>query len=179
MNDKKTYSAHAAILLANVIFGLGVPVTKFLLDEWVTPMTYMASRCLGATIIFWVVSWFLPKEHVERRDLLVIMAGGLTGFVISQTLTAWALQFTTPVYFSLIATLTPIATMLMADGVRRVEGRSRQQRPAGHHAGLAECAHVGGLPAHHKKGVAEIHRGDTDEVDFPRLHHCRAAFLVE
>lgn len=126
MNDKKTYSAHAAILLANVIFGLGVPVTKFLLDEWVTPMTYMASRCLGATIIFWVVSWFLPKEHVERRDLLVIMAGGLTGFVISQTLTAWALQFTTPVYFSLIATLTPIATLLMAalflgEGITRLK----------------------------------------------------------
>jgi drug/metabolite transporter (DMT)-like permease len=51
---------------------------------------------------------------VERRDLLVIMAGGLLGFVISQTLTAWSLQYTTPVYFSLIATLTPIATMLMA-----------------------------------------------------------------
>jgi drug/metabolite transporter (DMT)-like permease len=112
--NKNQYSGHAAIILANVIFGLGVPVTKFLLDEWVTPMTYMASRCIGATIIFWVISLFLPKEKVEKRDLLVIMAGGLLGFVISQTLTAWSLQFTTPVYFSLIATLTPIATMLMA-----------------------------------------------------------------
>ena len=74
----------------------------------------MATRCLGAALIFWVISWFLPKEKVERKDLLVIMAGGLLGFVISQTLTAWALDFTTPVYFSLIATLTPVATMLMA-----------------------------------------------------------------
>lgn len=114
MNNKNTISAHATIFAANVIFGLGVPVTKFLLDQWVTPMTYMASRCLGATLIFWIVSLFLPKEHVERRDLLVIMAGGLLGFVISQTLTAWALVYTTPVYFSLIATLTPIATMLLA-----------------------------------------------------------------
>ena len=114
MDSNKTLQGHAAILTANVIFGLGVPVTKFLLDEWVTPMTYMATRCIGAALIFWVVSLFLPKEKVERRDLLVIMAGGLLGFVISQTLTAWALQFTTPVYYSLIATLTPIATMLMA-----------------------------------------------------------------
>jgi len=114
MDSNKTLQGHAAILTANVIFGLGVPVTKFLLDEWVTPMTYMATRCIGAALIFWVVSLFLPKEKVERRDLLVIMAGGLLGFVISQTLTAWSLQYTTPVYFSLIATLTPIATMLMA-----------------------------------------------------------------
>jgi len=108
------FEAHIAILAANVIFGLGVPVTKFLLNDWVTPMTYMAFRCVGATLIFWAIATFLPKEPVKRRDLLVIMAGGLLGFVISQTLTAWALQFTTPVYFSLIATLTPIATMLMA-----------------------------------------------------------------
>ncbi|MBQ4484823.1 MAG: DMT family transporter [Prevotella sp.] len=108
------FEAHIAILAANVIFGLGVPVTKFLLNDWVTPMTYMAFRCVGATLIFWAIATFLPKEPVKRRDLLVIMAGGLLGFVISQSLTAWALQFTTPVYFSLIATLTPIATMLMA-----------------------------------------------------------------
>ena len=111
---RNNYQAHVAILTANIIFGLGVPVTKFLLDTWVTPMTYMAFRCGGATLIFWAIAAFLPKEHVERRDLLVIMAGGLLGFVISQTLTAWSLQYTTPVYFSLIATLTPIATMLMA-----------------------------------------------------------------
>lgn len=113
-SQNKTVGAHATIFAANVIFGLGVPVTKFLLDQWVTPMTYMASRCLGAALIFWIVSLFLPKEHVERKDLIVIMAGGLLGFVISQTLTAWALVYTTPVYFSLIATLTPIATMLLA-----------------------------------------------------------------
>ncbi|MBP5356481.1 MAG: EamA family transporter [Prevotella sp.] len=112
--DKHQFEGHAAIITANVIFGLGVPVTKYLLEEWVTPMTYMATRCLGAALIFWVISLFLPKEKVERKDLLVIMAGGLLGFVISQTLTAWALDFTTPVYFSLIATLTPVATMLMA-----------------------------------------------------------------
>ena len=111
---RNNYQAHVTILTANIIFGLGVPVTKFLLDTWVTPMTYMAFRCVGATLIFWAIAAFLPKEHVERRDLLVIMAGGLLGFVISQTLTAWSLQYTTPVYFSLIATLTPIATMLMA-----------------------------------------------------------------
>lgn len=102
------------MILANVIFGLGVPVTKLLLDEWVSPMGYMFTRCLGAAVIFWLISLFMPKEPVERKDLLIIMLGGLLGFVVSQTLTAWALVYTTPVYFSLIATLTPVATMLMA-----------------------------------------------------------------
>lgn len=112
--DKHKIEGHSAVLLANVIFGLGVPVTKLLLDEWVSPMAYMATRCMGAAAIFWLISLFMPREHVERRDLLVIMGGGLLGFVVSQTLTAWALHFTTPVYFSIIATLTPVATMVCA-----------------------------------------------------------------
>lgn len=111
--DKKV-NGHAAVILANVIFGLGVPVTKYLLEDWVTPMVYMALRCIGAALIFWLIAAFLPKEKVEKKDLIVIMLGGLTGFVISQTLTAWALNYTSPVYYSLIATLVPIGTMLLA-----------------------------------------------------------------
>ena len=111
--DKKV-SGHAAVILANVIFGLGVPITKYLLEDWTTPMVYMALRCIGAALIFWLIAAFLPKEKVERKDLIVIMLGGLTGFVISQTLTAWALNYTSPVYYSLIATLTPIGTLLLA-----------------------------------------------------------------
>lgn len=114
MMDKHKIEGHSAVLLANVIFGLGVPVTKLLLDEWVSPMAYMATRCMAAAAIFWLISLFMPRERVERRDLLVIMGGGLLGFVVSQTLTAWALHFTSPVYFSIIATLTPVATMVCA-----------------------------------------------------------------
>ena len=55
--DKHQFEGHAAIITANVIFGLGVPVTKYLLEEWVTPMTYMATRCLGAALIFWDQNW--------------------------------------------------------------------------------------------------------------------------
>ena len=111
--DKKL-NGHAAVILANVIFGLGVPVTKYLLEDWTTPMVYMALRCIGAALIFWLIAAFLPKEKVEKKDLVVIMLGGLTGFVISQTLTAWSLNYTSPVYYSLIATLVPIGTMLLA-----------------------------------------------------------------
>lgn len=112
MNNK--IKGHSAILIANTIFGLGIPVTKYLLDSWVTPMTYMASRCIAAAAIFWLISFFMPKEHILRKDLVIIILGGLTGVVISQTLTAWALNYTSPVYYSLIATLTPIFVMVLA-----------------------------------------------------------------
>lgn len=112
MNDK--WKGHLAVLAANIIFGLNVPITKALLDRWMTPLGYMTTRTLAALVIFWSLQCFLPKERVARRDLLIIAVGGIMGFVISQFLTALSLQYTSPVYFSLIVALSPVCVMLLA-----------------------------------------------------------------
>ena len=112
--DANKLKGHAAILSANVIYGLNIPVTKALLDKWMTPWGYMASRTLAALLIFWVIQCFTPKEKVTRRDLLIIAVGGIMGFVISQYLTALSLKYTTPVYFSLIVALSPMCVMILA-----------------------------------------------------------------
>lgn len=112
--EKNKIAAHASLLVANIIFGLGVPVTKLLLDNWVSPMAWMATRCIGAAVIFWAVSLFMPKEKVPIKDLFVIMVGGLIGFLVSQTFTAWAIDYSTPAYVSFVGTLTPVMTMVCA-----------------------------------------------------------------
>lgn len=112
--EKNKTAAHASLLIANIIFGLGVPITKLLLDNWVSPMAWMATRCIGAAVIFWMISLFMPKEKVPVKDLFVIMIGGLIGFLVSQTFTAWAIDYSTPTYVSFIATLTPVMTMVCA-----------------------------------------------------------------
>lgn len=112
--EKNKIAAHASLLVANIIFGLGVPITKLLLDNWVSPMAWMATRCIGAAVIFWAVSLFMPKEKVPIKDLFVIMIGGLIGFLVSQTFTAWTIDYSTPAYVSFIGTLTPVMTMVCA-----------------------------------------------------------------
>lgn len=112
--DASKLKGHAAILSANIIYGLNIPITKALLDKWMTPWGYMASRTLAALLIFWVIQCFTPKEKVTRRDLLIIAVGGIMGFIISQYLTALSLKYTTPVYFSLIVALSPMCVMILA-----------------------------------------------------------------
>ena len=56
----------------------------------------------------------MPKEKVPIKDLFVIMVGGLIGFLVSQTFTAWAIDYSTPTYVSFIGTLTPVMTMVCA-----------------------------------------------------------------
>lgn len=105
---------HTAVLVSNLIFGLNIPITKALLDNWMTPLGYMSVRTLAAVIIFWTISRLMPREKVAPKDLLVIAVGGIMGFIISQFLTAVSLQYTTPVYFSLILALSPMVVMLLA-----------------------------------------------------------------
>lgn len=121
MKNEK-FQGHVAVLLANVIFGLAVPMSNFLLDPnsgtnnqaWLGPYGYIATRCFFAAIIFWIIQCFLPQEKVKRKDLCIIILGGVMGFAVSQTFTAWSLYYANPVYFSFVAALCPIAVMLGA-----------------------------------------------------------------
>lgn len=105
---------HAAALTANLFFGLNMPVAKGLLSGWMTPMGFTLSRILLAVVIFWGASPFFPREHVSRRDLLIIALGGFLGFIASQFLFAFSLQYTTPVNYAMIVALSPVVVMLMA-----------------------------------------------------------------
>jgi drug/metabolite transporter (DMT)-like permease len=111
---KNKVKGHTAVFISNIIFGLNIPIMKALLSDWMTPLGLMASRALFALILFWIVSMFVPREHVAAKDLLIIALGGIMGFVVSQFLTAVSLQYTTPVYFSLILAMSPMVVMLLA-----------------------------------------------------------------
>ena len=112
--EKSKIQGHLAIITANVIFGLSIPVTSDLLARYLTPGANLLLRSAGAAVLFWGIAACMPREKVERRDLWVMIAGGLMGGAVSQLCAAWSLNYTNPVYFSLMATLTPIVVMLMA-----------------------------------------------------------------
>ena len=114
MMEKSKIQGHGAVLIANVIFGLSIPITSDLLANYFTPNANLLFRSVGAAILFWIIAAFMPQEKVEPKDWWVMVAGGLMGGAISQLCAAWSLKFTNPVYYAFMATLTPIAVMLMA-----------------------------------------------------------------
>lgn len=103
-----------AILSANVIFGLNIPVTKALMAQWMTPWGYTMTRLLFGALIFWGIGCFFKMEKVEKRDLLILLIGGLLGFLGTQIAFAQALKYTTPVIFSLLMALAPVSVLLLA-----------------------------------------------------------------
>lgn len=112
--SKEKQQGLIAILTANIIFGLNIPVTRALIANWMTPMGYTMTRMCCGAVIFWTIGSFLQKDKMERKDLLVTMIGGLMGFLGTQFLFSQSLKYTTPVIFSLLMALTPVVVLLLS-----------------------------------------------------------------
>ncbi|MDO4695712.1 DMT family transporter [Porphyromonas sp.] len=113
--DKSKALGHLAILGANVMFAVNIPIAKTLVGpEGIHPLAISFTRFTGAMICFWLISLFLPKEKVDRKDLIKLFFAGLCAVGINQVLFAIALEYTTPLDIALINTTGPIFTLLMA-----------------------------------------------------------------
>jgi len=80
----------------------------------IDPLSLSFFRMAGAAVLFWGASLFVPKERVCKRDLLLLLGASLFGVVINQMCYIGGLSKTSPVDASLIVTLGPIITMLVA-----------------------------------------------------------------
>lgn len=112
--SNENIKGHIAAIASNIIYGLNITVSKSLLNTWMTPMGYTVTRILFGCVIFWTISFFLGREKAGRMDLLVIALGSMLGLVISQVGFAEGLRLITPVTWSLIAALIPIAVLLIS-----------------------------------------------------------------
>jgi len=111
---KEKQQGLVAILSANTIFGLNIPVTKALVANWMTPMAYTATRMFFGALVFWGIGSLLKQEKVKGRDLLVMLLGGLMGYLGTQFLFSQSLKYTSPVIFSLLMALTPVAVLILS-----------------------------------------------------------------
>jgi drug/metabolite transporter (DMT)-like permease len=112
--DQEKKQGLIAILSANTIFGLNIPITKALMEEWMNPIGYTVTRMFFGATIFWLIGSFFKDRTLDKKDYLSIIAGGLMGFIGTQFLFSQALLYTTPVIFSLLMALTPVVVLLMS-----------------------------------------------------------------
>ncbi len=113
--EEKKYKGHIAMVIANLIFGLNIPVSKSVLASgYVSPFGLTVLRVTGAAVLFWAVSLVQPREKVAPKDLLLLFFASLFGVMINQTAFIAGLSLTSPINASIIPTTVPIITMLLA-----------------------------------------------------------------
>ncbi|MBO4935879.1 MAG: EamA family transporter [Alistipes sp.] len=115
MREKNSILGHIACFTAYLIFGLNIIVCKDLTSsDTISPLALFTLRSLGAGLLFWFISLFMPKERVERRDLPKIFAASVLGFFLAQITFLMAISQITPMDCSIVASLSPLYTMFIA-----------------------------------------------------------------
>lgn len=117
--DKGKLKGHAALWVANIVWGLNAPIGKSVLasaahPDGVSPFALSVYRMVGAGALFWAASFFLPRERVAPRDLFLLLLASVFGIQLNQMLFLWGLSLTSPIDTSIIATVVPVLTMVLA-----------------------------------------------------------------
>lgn len=113
MANDKSIKGHAAVLAASILWGLNAPIGKSVLNEF-SALSVTSFRFIGAATAFWILSLFLPKEHVSSKDMLRLFFAALFGILLNQGMFVFGLSLTDPIEASIITTTSPIITMIIA-----------------------------------------------------------------
>ena len=112
---KEKTLGHVACFVAYAIFGINIIVCKDLTSSrLISPIALFCLRSLGAGALFWLISCFLPKEKVEKKDYGKILSASLLGFFLTQVTFLVAIPDITPMDCSIVSSLSPIYTMFIA-----------------------------------------------------------------
>ena len=116
MTDNFSKAAgHAACFVAYAIFGLNIIICKDLTSSHIiSPMGLFSIRSVSAGSLFWLISLFMPKEKVDRKDYVRIFIASMLGFFLCQISFLIAIPEVTPMTSSIVSSLSPIYTMFIA-----------------------------------------------------------------
>lgn len=112
---KQQAIGHFSVLGANIMWGLMAPIAKIVMTGAViTPLILADFRIFGAAALFWLLSLFMPKEHVPKRDLLRLAGAALLGILFNQGCYVFGVGMTSPGEASIITTTMPMWVMILA-----------------------------------------------------------------
>lgn len=106
---------HVAMAGANTMWGLMAPVAKMVMAAGVvTPLLMTNFRIVGAALLFWIASVFVPREKVPVHDLMLLAGAAMLGILFNQGCYIFGVGFTSPGEASIITTTMPLWVMLLA-----------------------------------------------------------------
>ena len=115
MTSRSSITGHLAAFVAYAIFGFNIIVCKDLTSgHLIPPLGIFTLRSLIAGGLFWIVSLFLPKEKVDKKDYIRIFAASMLGFLTCQVTFLVGIPHITPMDCSILTAMSPIYTMAIA-----------------------------------------------------------------
>ncbi len=111
--SKRAWALIAAMMVS-LIYGVSFTVAKDVMPIYIKPFGFILLRVIGATILFWLVSFFGPKEKIQLQDFPRIVAAAFFGVALNMLTFFKGLNFTTPISAAVIMVTTPIIVLILS-----------------------------------------------------------------
>ena len=106
--------AFLAALGATTIYGINHTIAKGVMPTYVKPFGFIFLRLFGASLLFWGISFFGPKEKLERRDWGRLLVCAFFGMGINMLSFFKGLDLSTPINSAVLITITPILVVILS-----------------------------------------------------------------
>lgn len=118
MPKSKAYIGHLLILATTFIYSFNTNFMKVIVPEWIQANGLVLFRCSVSTLAFWLISSFIrpPKNNPKptRKDILMMLLGGILGMGGNLLLYINGLALTGPIDAFVIRTIQPIIVIALA-----------------------------------------------------------------
>ncbi len=112
--EKNAIKGHIALFAANILFGLNNPIARSLVPDVVSPYFLTFCRLTGGMVLFWLTSFFLPKEKVAKRDIFLLFFAAIFALSSNQLPFIVGLSKTSSIDASIVVTMLPILSMVLS-----------------------------------------------------------------
>lgn len=114
MRPDNNIKGHVCMLIACIIWGLMAPIGKDAMNSGISGLAMVTFRATGGAVCFWIASLFTHREEVSPHDMMLFFFMALLSVVFNQCSFTIGLSLTSPVNASIVTTITPIITLIMA-----------------------------------------------------------------
>lgn len=111
--SRRTLAILAAIG-ATTIYALNHTIAKGVMPHYVQPFGFIIFRVAGAALLFWIISFWGPKEKIEKKDYKRMLLCSILGMGINMLVFFKGLALSTPINSSVIVTTTPIIVLILS-----------------------------------------------------------------
>ena len=111
--SKRNWALIAATMVS-LIYGVSFTIAKDVMPTYVKPFGFILLRVFGATILFWLISFFGPTEKIQLKDFPRIIAAAFFGVALNMLTFFKGLSFTSPISAAVIMVTTPIFVLILS-----------------------------------------------------------------
>lgn len=119
----KSVTAHILLFCGNFIWACAYPLYKMVLNTHIEPLAlYTLTMIFTALVSLTSLGWDshrrngkgAKEHHIERDDIFKVILAALLIAVIRKEMLMFGLSMTSPIDGSIIATLTPVAVLILS-----------------------------------------------------------------